>query len=894
MNENQPEGATAFHGMSPERWRRLDALFRDAVERDDADRAALLDRACDGDAELRREVEELLDAHRRAGSFLEDAALDEAARLAESRAGQRIGAYEVVEQLGRGGMGTVYLAVRADERYRKQVAIKVITRGLDTDEVQRRFRQERQILAGLDHPNIAGLLDAATSDDGLPCFVMEYVDGTRIDHYCERQRLSVNQRLELFRTVCSAVQAAHRNLVVHRDLKPSNILVTADGVPKLLDFGIAKLLDPASFDQTVEPTARPFRRMTPEYASPEQVRSENITTASDVYSLGVLLYVLLTGRPPYRVDTNRATEMERVICEQEPERPSAAGPERRRLSGDLDTVVLKALAKEPERRYASVEQLSGDLKRHLVGQPIIARPPTFSYRAGKFLRRHRTGVAMAALSVALLLAGIVTTAWQAHVATTARATAEAERGRAEEVTGFLEELFQVADPSRTEGETITARELLDRGAARLADQPWEQPEVQARLLDAIGWSYHGLGYYDDAGRYLEEALVIRRRVLGREHLAVAESLDNMAALLLARGEYAAARTSSREALEMRRRLLGDEHPSVAESLNNLAQALQAEGDYAAAEPLLREALAMKKRLLGDDHPSVAVGVNNLAGVLNLLGDYETAEPLFREALGARRRLLGEKHPQVAESLNNLGLILYRQRDYQGAETHFRQALDLRRQLYGEEHPAVARGLGNLATVLLDSGDYARAEPLSREALAMKERLLGEEHPSLAFNLNSLGQVLEVRGGGPGAEALYRRALRLRREALPPGHRHLATSALALGQLLLDRGDLEQAEPLLREALEIRRARPEDAWRVAEAESALAGLLAALGRLRKAETLLAASCDVLEAELGPEDRRARRARERLRDLARQSSYGSGSAGGQMMIEQDPPTSAHTSQ
>lgn len=689
--------------------------------------------------------------------------------------------------------------------------------GLDTDEILHRLRQERQILAGLEHPNIARLLDAALTDDGLPAIVMEYVEGVPIDRYVSEHELSIADRLELFRTICSAVGAAHRSLIVHRDLKPSNVLVTAEGVPKLLDFGIAKPLDPSSFPQTVVPTELSWRPMTPDYASPEQVRGGAITTASDVYSLGVLLYLLLTGERPYRVDPGRPAEMERLICEVEPPRPSAQAPEklRRQLLGDLDTLVSKAMAKEPTRRYSTVDRLSEDVRRHLQGRPILARPPTLRYRAGKFIRRHRAGVAMASTSLFLLLAGGVATAWQAHVARLEGVRAEAERERAEQVSGFLEELFQVADRSTVQGEAITARELLDRGAERLSAGLDDQPEVRARLLDTVGFSYQGLGFYDEAKRFLEEALRLRRESLGPFDLEVAESLDHLAGLQQARGEFAAAEAHAREALGIRRQILGPKDRLVSESLNNLAEALRARGELEAAEPLLREALEMKLELLGEEHPSVAVGLNNLAGVHAARGDYSAAEPLFARALELRRRLLGPEAPAVAESLNNLGLVRFRQGDYAGAEEVLREALELRRRLHGGKHPAVARSQGNLAAALLARGDHRAAEPLLREALEIKRQFLAEGHPSLVV------------------------------------------SVLALGQLLLDLGDLDGAGPLLGEALEPRRRLEPGDWRRAEAEAAWGAWAVAAGRPAEGEKALAEGCRVLIAELGTEDRRTRR-------------------------------------
>jgi len=506
--------------LTPEKWQRIKELFGSALEQEPGERSAFLQSACGQDQELRAELESLLVSFDSNKSTAGASALSPAQTNSAVVAGQSIGHYRIIRQIGSGGMGAVYLAVRADDEYNKRVAIKLVQAGIDTQEILNRFRHERQILAALDHPNIAKLLDGGTTEQGLPYFVMDYVEGTRIDEYSDSHRLSVRERVRLFRDVCSAVQYVHQNLVVHRDLKPGNILVTAEGVPKLLDFGIAKLMKPELFTNPLDATRIEFRLMTPGYASPEQVRGEPVTTASDVYSLGVILYELLTSRRPYQVKTDAPAEILRAVCDQEPPRPSTAVtkaedgdagakekrwtpelraqmrgtiPEKleRQLRGDLDTIVLKALRKEPQRRYVSAEQLSEDLRRHLEGLPVLAHRDTWSYRSSKFIGRHKAGVAAAALVLISLVAGVLATAWQARVAQSERAKAQQQFNDVRRLTTSL--LFEFHSAIQDLPGSTPARKLMVQRALEYLSKLAQQARGDAGLQRDLAEAYLKVG-----------------------------------------------------------------------------------------------------------------------------------------------------------------------------------------------------------------------------------------------------------------------------------------------------------------------------------------------------------------------------------------------------------------
>jgi serine/threonine protein kinase len=551
-------------------WAEVERLLDEALEVAPAERAAFLERTARASPALRAEVERLLRASARPPGFLDGAGQDYAAPLMNGEdegpasSGARVGPYRILGEAGQGGMGTVFLAER-DEPYRQRVALKIARGALALDgHLLRRFGEERQILAGLQHPHIAQLLDGGVTEEGLPWLAMEYVQGEPIDRYCAVRALGLEARLGIFLAVCDAVQFAHQHLVVHRDLKPSNILVTPEGQVKLLDFGIAKVLEvaPDSAADREALTRTGVRVLTPEYASPEQIRSEPVTVRSDVYSLGVLLYELLAGRRPYRLTGRTPLEVERAVLEQEPERPSAvAGAPRlrRRLRGDLDTIVLTALRKEPARRYQSVDRLATDLRRYLEGRPVTARPDTWRYRAAKFARRHRLRLAAAALVMLSLVGGLAGTAWQARAASH-------EAAKQREVKDFLIGLFQVSDPEQSRGREINARELLERGTRRADSALARSPELQSELLHVLGVIHRELGLYGRADTLLERAVRLSRSVHGEQSADLAARLTDWASVLIRQSRLESADSALQSALLIRRREFGRADSSVAATL----------------------------------------------------------------------------------------------------------------------------------------------------------------------------------------------------------------------------------------------------------------------------------------------------------------------------------------
>ena len=851
----------AAEGDRAARWAHVQRIFHEALEHDAPERERYLDRACGGDAPLRQEVVSLL-------------ASAEGGFLGEPRDGprppdledSRIGSFRILRPLGHGGMGSVYLAEREGAGFTQQVALKLLRAAMLLPphlgpQLEERFSRERHILARLEHPGIARLIDGGYTPAGQPYLAMEYVEGLPLTEYVRQHGLGVRARIELFIAVCEAVQYAHQRLVIHRDLKPSNILVTASGHPKLLDFGIATFAEaePAGDPATASRTGLWF---TPNYASPEQVRRERVTTLSDLYSLGILLYELLAGTRPYETATLSPAGLEELVCRRIPERPSlrTAQPRiARLLRGDLDTITLKALAKEPERRYGSVQELADDLRRHLGREPVRARPDSLGYRFTTFMRRNRTAVAASAFVLTALVGGLAVATWQARAAQQARAEAE-------EVADFLIGLFAESDPQRTPVDPALATAILERGVAR-ADELADQPAVRARLLDALGMVFVNLGRYAEAQQLVGQGLGLRLEAYGAAHPDVALSLAHLGRVRRYQGAYTESEELLRRALAIQQRALRQDDPEIAETMSDLAFVLPYLGRLSEAELLYREVLDLRRASLGPDDPTVGDALFRVAAILRLQGRTPQAESVGREALAFRERTMGPDHPQVGAAL--VGVADYVAEDSaraDEAEAMYRRGIAIQRRALGDRHFELIHGLGNLAYLLTGRGRHDEALALLAEVHALRADLLGQDHESLAAVKEATADVLAAKGQLDEAIALRKEGLDTWRRLMGVRHPSVSGSLQGLARLYVRTGDLAGAESLLVEALDIRR-------EASGPRHALVGiLLTDLGRLNlrrghyeEAERQLLDARSIVESQIARDHPDARAVRTALAEL-----------------------------
>jgi len=783
--------------ISTERWRRasphLDRLL-DLTEPEWDGYLAALGAEDPGTAS---DVRALLQEHRvlTAEGFLASPAL--IARPEPSLAGVTVGAYTLVSPIGHGGMGSVWLAERNDGRFTGQVAIKLLNAALLGRSAERRFTREGTILARLTHPHIGRLIDAGVSPTGQPYLVLEYVDGRPIDRYCEERRLMIRDRIRLFLDVQAAVAHAHANLIVHRDLKPSNVLVTTGGTVKLLDFGIAKLLEGGS----PEPAATMLTRegdiaLTPRYAAPEQLTGGAITTATDVYALGVMLFELLTGRHPTAQDARASAEFVKAITERQPSRLSAAAPEhlRRVLHGDLETILAKSLKSDPAERYGSVGEFADDLRRYLDDVPIAARRDAVAYRTVKFVRRH-SRVVGATAAVAVAIAALV-------VFYTLRLSAERDRARQEaarsaKVSEVLIGLLTSGDPYRTpDSADPDAQTPLDLSVQRIDRELAGEPELQSRLLTMIGRTYERMGMHAKALALLERALALGRTAFPSGHATLAQSLNDLGVLYREQGNLTAAEPLLRESLAMRRRLLGADDKDVAVTLIEIARVWNDAGRPNEAEPAIRESLAIRRKVFGEEHRETAVSKSELGRLLMQRGDLAGAEPLLRENVATNVHVLGPDHPNSGAAKGILAQLLLAQGDAAGAEALWRETAAVNLRVFGENGLEYAGTLNTLALAAEWQGRLAEAQTLDEHALRIAQPQLGDDHPRVVTYMINLARIRIARGDGATTESSLRAALRVRARLYQPGDWRIAQVQALLGAALIAQKRYAEAEPLL--------------------------------------------------------------------------------------------------
>lgn len=787
--------------MKPDRWKKIEEVCFEAMGLEDKERESYIISACGEDGELLSEVRSLLQQSE--SEIFSIPLVSVASSFVfsndQSTGDRSIGPYQLIREIASGGMGQVFLAIRNDDEFKRFVALKLIRKELIDEDILNRFYAERQILASLNHPYISKLFDGGTTSDDVPWFAMEYVEGEPITDYIKRSAFSLPERIELFIKVCSAVQYAHQNLIIHRDLKPQNILITPNGDPKLLDFGIAKLINR---EQKTPFTRYQNSLMTPEYASPEQVSHDPVTTVADVYALGVLLYQLLTGSLPYEFKKRSPVEIEKTITRQIPDLPSVKA-QNRALQGDLDSVIMKALKKEPAERYASVEQLSGDLKRYLANQTVLARKDTFFYKSKKFISRNKWSVAVSAAIALLILSFSVVTFIQSKTIQARAIEAERERDRAEQVSGFLTDLFQLVSPDQAQDNALSAVELLNRGAKKVEEEFSDQPLDQANLFLVLSDVYETLGSFDEALVYAKKANTILSDVHKGSHPDVAKSLNSIGWLLRQNAEYEKADSFLTSALTMRKLLYGNNHLDVARSLNDLAVLRQSRGDYASTDTLLKEAIEIRRAISGKESEATGVLLSNYAALKYGLGEFQEAENLMSESLEIMRATVGDSDMQTANVMSNLAAIMMVQQNMDGAIKYYNQALEVRLKILGEGHPDLASSYAHLGNIYRSTEQYALAEELLVKAYHIRFENLGTKNELTVDSKRLLGLLYDAKGETEKAEQHYLDAIEGYRIFTSTGNAEMAETLQNLGSLYLNTGNPESAETALREAFEMR-------------------------------------------------------------------------------------------
>lgn len=798
--------------MNKNRWQLITDIVDEMLQTDQHSlRKKVLEKRCGGDKKLKAEVKKLLNSIEDSSEYWDslfrtnqlfigeitrsyevlygDGLWENPATLQEieEKIPDQIGPYKIERRIGVGGMGEVYQASRLDEKFNQNIAIKLIRYGITSH--TRRFEQERSILSSLNHPNIAKLLDGGISNDGRSYYVMEFVDGIPITEYCKKYESDLEECLSLFEQVCKAVQYAHSNFIVHRDLKPENLLVDKNGMVKVLDFGIAKMVDNSLDEQTLLQTSSGLRVLSLKYAAPEQITLDPITTATDVYALGILLFELVTESHPFNLKNKTLHETEYIIRNREPARPgSVSNRWNTKLKGDLDAIILKALRKEPNERYDSVQSMFDDIDRFKNSLPVSARRDSLIYRSRKFIKRHSLPLSFIGF-ILVLVVGFAF--FYTYRISEEKRFAELQAQKAEQVTMFLMGLFEASSPEETGGEILTAKDMLVRGEEE-AEKLEGYPEIKAQMYEVIGEIYRRLGQYEKSESLLRQSLAIRQGIYGNFHLETVRSLDKLGLLLINKGEFNTADSLLTEALRIRENNTEPNPSALAATLSNLAFATRRKGQHEAAEQLYRRSLELRREHLGENHPLTIENMNSLGVILHNTGNYEETEAIFRELLQRRQQLLSPTHPDVAISQNSLGALMMNLGKYEEADSLLNRALEVRKKLYGNQHPFVAMTLNNLGLSSLEQNRLYEAENYITQAYKIRIEQLGHTNINTAISEFTLAKLMLKTDRPDSAITLYNEAYKIFYENLSSNHSFTARSLVGLGTAYLSLGEPDTA------------------------------------------------------------------------------------------------------
>ncbi|HRP91651.1 MAG TPA: serine/threonine-protein kinase [Ignavibacteriaceae bacterium] len=807
-------------------WKDIKTIFFNAVELDGKEREAYLNDACKT-PELKKEILTLISAHDKSETFLEEpiVPLEPVSDNSNLFIGKTFGKYKIDKLIARGGMGLVYLGVRDDE-VKQQAAVKIINPGVASDVVIKRFQTERQTLANLNHPNISRLLDGGITDDGIQFLIMEFIDGILIDEYCDKNNLNTKERLKLFLKVASVVEFAHQNLVVHRDLKPTNILITQDGEPKLLDFGIAKILSPeGGIIETV--THGGGWNLTPEFASPEQIKGEAITTASDVYSLGIILYNLLTGHSPYKIKSVFHSDIRQIITQTEPTKPSEIiyqaiekesvekkikiAPEsisktreasidklHKKLIGDIDNIILMAIRKEKERRYSSVDNFADDIKRYLDDKPVKAHQDSFLYRTKKFAARNKALVIPGIIIFLVINLGVAGFLWQGYVAAKERDIAKSEAEKSNRIKSFLLNMISAPDPIK-KGSEVKVIDVIQDASSKLSFELSNQPQIEAEIRTMLGNTYQSLGIYDSAKTELLKADIIIRNLYGDKSKETAISTKSLGLIYHYEGDFEKAETYYKNSLDMLKSI--ETKPSFERAivLDTYGTLMTDIGDYKKAEQLTEEALRIAESIKGSDDAEVAQIKNNLATSYNYLGKLDAADSLYKESLRVFRKLYGNFSIRVSSSLNNLAFIYIFKKDHSNALPLLMESLNIKKKILGVDHPDLINAYSNVGSTHFNIGDYDKAEEFMKASIEVGLKNYDEDNINLSRSYIWYGRTLESNNKIDKAIYYLRKAFNIRKKEFGDENNLTLNTQTLYGQSLLNAGKFVEAEKQLVES-----------------------------------------------------------------------------------------------